>query len=339
MLVEMKKNLQSMYDQVMSRLSSNNLRSEIMLFGVPGFIRQGNSYATSEKPGIIDIAVEEVEGADYGFELNADGYYESTNTPTRTAAVCKLTFKSLGQTRLKIDCINQANYSNTSNYGMLSKLDTTLVTSYSADSISKLQYRFYGNSSTDVHTIEYEVPEGEHFIYIKFRGYNYSSSYDNPGSLQFKVSEVSNIPYVTNEVVASAYFNKESLIADMTQPDGTIGLVVVENAIKEMYQKVSGAWQFLADFSSRARTFATIEEMNQHTDLPENTIAVVYGTAYVGTYKLDSGVWTELGDANEEVQVMNSLNSVTGTTDEYEGTGGTDEEISQVLNTVIGGNE
>ena len=42
-------------------------------------------------------------------------------------------------------------------------------------------------------------------------------------------------------------------------------------------------------------TFSTIEEMNKHTDLAEDTFAIVYGTSYVGTYRLNNGAWTQIG--------------------------------------------
>lgn len=87
----------------------------------------------------------------------------------------------------------------------------------------------------------------------------------------------------------------------------------------------------------KAVTFATIEEMNAHANLAENTLAIVYGTSYVGTYKLDSGVWTQIGDSTEELEIFEDLAEVMGYADEYEGTGGTDEEINTILNDIIGG--
>lgn len=84
-------------------------------------------------------------------------------------------------------------------------------------------------------------------------------------------------------------------------------------------------------------TFATVEELNAHTNLAENTLAIVYGTSYVGTYKLDSGVWTQIGDTTEELEIFEDLAETMGYQDEYEGTGGTDEEINTVLDEIIGG--
>lgn len=90
--------------------------------------------------------------------------------------------------------------------------------------------------------------------------------------------------------------------------------------------------------TSNVVTFPTIEEMNKHTDLKEDTYAIVYGTSYIGTYRLDNGAWTQIGDKTEEQQIMDVLNETTNTNEQYEGVGGTDEEINTVLNNIIGGN-
>lgn len=83
-------------------------------------------------------------------------------------------------------------------------------------------------------------------------------------------------------------------------------------------------------------TFSTVEELEVNVDFPENTLAIVYGTTYIGTYKLDSGAWTQIGDSSEGLQIFEILNEVMGTSDEYEGEGGTDTEINAVLDTIIG---
>lgn len=83
-------------------------------------------------------------------------------------------------------------------------------------------------------------------------------------------------------------------------------------------------------------TFSTIEEMNSHTDFPEDTYCIVYGTTYYGTYRLDNGAWTQIGDSTEDQQIMDVLNEIADTTDQFEGVGGTDEKISEVLDEILG---
>lgn len=129
--------------------------------------------------------VSDVSGASYGFVMNDNGYYESNNKGVNSsAALCKVTFNTFGIYHLYIDCINYAesNY----DYGLLSNLDTTLSTSTTADSSSKIFYDFKGKQSASVVTVDYgEIAAGEHFIYIKFL--KDSSQHNNNDSLQFKL--------------------------------------------------------------------------------------------------------------------------------------------------------
>lgn len=129
--------------------------------------------------------VSDVSGASYGFVMNSAGYYESNNKgKNSSAALCKVTFDTFGIYHLYIDCINYAesNY----DYGLLSNLDTTLSTSTTADSSSKIFYNFKGKQSASVVTVDYgEIAAGEHFIYIKFL--KDSSQHSNNDSLQFKL--------------------------------------------------------------------------------------------------------------------------------------------------------
>lgn len=87
---------------------------------------------------------------------------------------------------------------------------------------------------------------------------------------------------------------------------------------------------------TNCKTFSTIEEMEQNTNLPEDTYAIVYGTTYIGTYRLDNGAWTQIGDSSDEQKIMDVLNEVITPVEQYEGNGGTDEEISAVLDNILG---
>lgn len=96
---------------------------------------------------------------------------------------------------------------------------------------------------------------------------------------------------------------------------------------------ITGTLQYMV------KTFATMEEMNNAAStLPEDTIGVVYGITYGGTYRLDNGSWTQIGDSTDEQKIMNVLNEIDGKGDQYEDVGGTDEEINVVLDNIIGGN-
>lgn len=86
-----------------------------------------------------------------------------------------------------------------------------------------------------------------------------------------------------------------------------------------------------------APVFATEEELNSNLDYEENSLAIVYGTEYVGTYKMESGGWILIGDSGENLEAMMILNQVDGIQEEYEGLGGTKEEVEEVLDEIIEG--
>ena len=137
---------------------------------------------TGEAPA-TGYEVTNVEGAQYGFELNSNGYYESQNAGINSSySICKINLISDGSSTLYLDCINSGE--NNFDYGILSKVDETLSLSYSADSSYFKSFR--GLSSTSVQTVNYGVlSAGEHFIYVKYR--KDSSVNSGNDSLQFKV--------------------------------------------------------------------------------------------------------------------------------------------------------
>jgi hypothetical protein len=126
--------------------------------------------------------VEAVDGAQYGFELNDNGYYESKNKgASNSYAICKVNIVNPTGLNVYFDCINYAesNY----DYGLLSKVDTPLDLTYGDDSSDKLQKNFKGNQSASIQTVEYGPVEGT--IYVKFK--KDSGQDSNNDSLQFKV--------------------------------------------------------------------------------------------------------------------------------------------------------
>ena len=132
------------------------------------------------------FTVTDVEGASYNFVLNDAGYYESTNKGVaNSAALCKLDITDLEDTtRVIFDCINsgEANY----DYGMISKINTTLGTTNSEDSASNLFVSFKGQSSTNVVTKSYPIDNvAACFFTLKFR--KDSGGDQGNDSLQFKV--------------------------------------------------------------------------------------------------------------------------------------------------------
>ena len=132
------------------------------------------------------FTVTDVEGASYNFTLNSNGYYESTNKGVNnSAALCKLDITDLEDTsKIIFDCINsgEANY----DFGMISKINTTLSTNNDEDSASNLFVNFKGQSSTNVVTKTYPISAvAACFFTLKFR--KDGSGDKGNDSLQFKV--------------------------------------------------------------------------------------------------------------------------------------------------------
>ena len=84
------------------------------------------------------------------------------------------------------------------------------------------------------------------------------------------------------------------------------------------------------------QTYATVEEMEASTGHVEDDYAIVYGTTYVGTYRLDGGVWTLIGEGSDGQKIMDRLNATLGPIEQYEGNGGTDIELNAKFNQILG---
>lgn len=125
-----------------------------------------------------DVELDPGGSSSYGFALQSDGYYKETSYGyTYCVALCKVNFTMKSSGKIAIKYVNYG-YSSTT-YGIIGKVDCLLSTSYSTDhttSYANVYTTFASSNSTTEKTIEMDVPEGEHFIYFKFRRYSTSSS-------------------------------------------------------------------------------------------------------------------------------------------------------------------
>lgn len=135
----------------------------------------------------------DINSAPYGFILNSNDYWESTNQGyDNTYSICRLEFEALqDDSMLQLDCINYAesNY----DYGILSLLDTALTLTNNDDTSTGLVYKtFKGSSMSTVQSVLYtNISKGKHFIDIKYRKDNSGSSYND--SFQFKIVKVNKV--------------------------------------------------------------------------------------------------------------------------------------------------
>lgn len=132
--------------------------------------------------------VQAVSGAQNGFTLNSDGYYESTNKGTdNTYSICKVVFNTYGIYNMYIDYISDGESSY--DYGIISNVDCTLSLSNSNDGSTgstNVLKSCSGEPSTSVKTLNIgTVDSDEHFIYFKYiKDTSQSSGND---SLQFTI--------------------------------------------------------------------------------------------------------------------------------------------------------
>ena len=123
----------------------------------------------------------------YPFELNTNGYYESTNKG-HDSSYSYATLNYEGFENLVLECINsgESNY----DYGIISQPDVLLGESTSDDGATgstNVFHNFKGESSANPVQITIPSDKGSHFITIKFR--KDGSSAQGNDSLQFKVIE------------------------------------------------------------------------------------------------------------------------------------------------------
>ena len=151
-------------------------------------------YHAGEQP---TYEVSTAQGASYGFELNnGTGYYVSQNTGIdKSAAVSRIDFDLPVSCLVTFQFINYAEA--TYDFGVFGNIDATLSNDYYAAgnygaTITDSNYRFACNTSTyntpSVQTLTYEIPAGQHYIYVKYS--KDDASADNNDSLQWKISNI-----------------------------------------------------------------------------------------------------------------------------------------------------
>lgn len=125
-----------------------------------------------------------ISGAAFGFELNANGYYESNNKGFHnSAAVCRVQIHAAKKCTVTFKCINYAEENH--DFGLLGTLDEEQDTGYS-DTSTNVAKSFKGSSMESEQTYSYtNVAAGDHFIDVKYR--KDGSLNSNNDSLQFTV--------------------------------------------------------------------------------------------------------------------------------------------------------
>lgn len=186
-------------NESIAQINNINITTEKITFDINALGTEGNATITVNISGDynktlttevyyttpMQYTVEQISEATYGFTLNSNEYYESTNKgKSNSYSLCKLVFVATEKNNtLKLECINSGE--DPFDFGILSNIDTTLTLSNNIDT-TNVYKSFKGQSSTTPVVITYPVATvGEHFIYIKYRK-DSSGDRDND-SLQFRV--------------------------------------------------------------------------------------------------------------------------------------------------------
>lgn len=136
---------------------------------------------------LFSYEVQDVEGATYNFIMNDEEYYESTNqSKDSTFSICKVVFNSVGEREITISCISygESNY----DYGIISQLNQVLSSNTQDDGstgTTKVLRNFRGTPSLTPVDLVITIPDGESFMYIKYRKDGSATSL--PDSLRFKI--------------------------------------------------------------------------------------------------------------------------------------------------------
>ena len=168
--------------------SSTKVNTEYNHFLLANWVKNNVHVAFNANGGSMNDCVSfegvtNVSGtSNYGFSLNADGYYESGNAGVQNSySLARVDFTApAGSTvNFKVISYGENNY----DYGIFSNLNTTLTASYTADT-TNVYKSFKGLSSADEQKVTYNITTtGSYYIYIKYRKDSSINSYDD--SLKF----------------------------------------------------------------------------------------------------------------------------------------------------------
>lgn len=158
--------------KVFTQIQLNNNQMENNSVNFSEFLGEKSCYIVSD-----------VGDASYNFVINSSGYYESTNNGiANSAALCRLFIYNPEGKTISLSCINYAE--STYDFGIISKINTSLDVTHAIDASSSCLKSFSGSSSASVQTVDLSSETG--WYYIKYRKDNSQNS--NNDSLQFKVN-------------------------------------------------------------------------------------------------------------------------------------------------------
>lgn len=175
-----------------------------------------------------------IDGAAYGFEKQADEYWQSTNKGvSNSCSVCKVVFNMNTDGTAVFDCINhaEANY----DYGVIGNVDTELSITGIDDTSYNIAKSFKDSNSSSVQTYRMVISSGEHFVYVKYRKDN--SKDENDDIFKFKVSIASSAATSADILYGKkAYVNGALIEGAIQTKTGQQGSTITSNGTTSIPQ-------------------------------------------------------------------------------------------------------
>lgn len=189
----------------------------------------------------------------YGFTLNSStGYYTSNNKGvSKSAAVCRVDFYVPVSATITFTYINYAEQGY--DFGVFGNIDVALSNNYyaagsSGATITDNDYKLACNTSTynssSAKTLTYDMPAGEHSIWVKFSKDDASDS--NNDTLQFKVAITLNESFTPGTYWVYTINNITSDHTIVFTSVGQLPIRVKQNGAwvtaKKLFVKQNGSW-------------------------------------------------------------------------------------------------
>ena len=234
-----------------------------------------------------------VDGAAYGFEKQADEYWQSTNKGvSNSCSVCKVVFNMNTDGTAVFDCINyaEANF----DYGVIGNVDTELSITDIDDTSSNIAKSFKGYSSSNAQTYSMVISSGEHFVYVKYR--KDSSKDENDDMFKFKVSIASSAATSADILYGKkAYVNGKLIEGAIQTKTGQQGSTITSNGTTSIPQGYHDGGSYVSVNVSTTTTNGALGEPSISLNTSTGVITAtsnVRTSGYLSTSATSSNTYT-----------------------------------------------
>lgn len=234
-----------------------------------------------------------VDGAAYGFEKQADEYWQSTNKGvSNSCSVCKVVFNMNTDGTAVFDCISyaEANY----DYGVIGNVDTELSITGIDDTSSNIAKSFRDFNSSSVQTYRMVISSGEHFVYVKYR--KDGGKDENNDVFKFKVSIASSAATSADILYGKkAYVNGALIEGTIQTKTGKQGSTITSNGTTSIPQGYHDGGSYVSVNVSTTTTNGALGEPSINLNTSTGVITAtsnVKTSGYLSTSATTSKTYT-----------------------------------------------